>query len=351
MKRARVAIIVLNWNRWRDTLACLESVRQLAYPDYLTIVVDNGSWDDSVPRIKTWTAENVGKGFLLVEYTRANALLGGEQTKEEALEITPPASRMVLIRNEENLGRTGGVNVAIEYALRRKYPADYVFLLDDDAKVDKECITILVELDRQVNAGIVGGVVLDQVTSQPMYSPRGSVLQYFFAPFVRSDRPPQKMESEYWISSWVAGAAMLIRRDVLSAVYSSTGRYLHPGLFMDGEELEFCHVSRRAGYKSVVTKNGIVWHKEARSHERCYNPIRHYYITRNLMLLAPDLLPLHWRVLFHLVNLPLCLARVSKMLISRKPDAARAVICGLLDGYKGVTGKWKSHDKATLGRK
>ena len=41
-----VAISILNWNGWRDTLECLESVRRLDYPNYLAIVVDNGSWDD-----------------------------------------------------------------------------------------------------------------------------------------------------------------------------------------------------------------------------------------------------------------------------------------------------------------
>jgi len=33
-----VAISILNWNGWQDTLECLESVRRLDYPNYLTIV-------------------------------------------------------------------------------------------------------------------------------------------------------------------------------------------------------------------------------------------------------------------------------------------------------------------------
>ncbi|MDP3066984.1 MAG: glycosyltransferase family 2 protein, partial [Methanobacteriaceae archaeon] len=38
----QVAIIVLNWNNWPDTIKCLESVYQLDYPEYMVIVVDNG---------------------------------------------------------------------------------------------------------------------------------------------------------------------------------------------------------------------------------------------------------------------------------------------------------------------
>ncbi len=38
----KVAIAVLNWNGWRDTLECLESLQRMTYPHYQIIVVDNG---------------------------------------------------------------------------------------------------------------------------------------------------------------------------------------------------------------------------------------------------------------------------------------------------------------------
>ena len=38
-----VSIIVVNWNGWRDTLECVESLYQIEYPIYHVIVVDNGS--------------------------------------------------------------------------------------------------------------------------------------------------------------------------------------------------------------------------------------------------------------------------------------------------------------------
>ena len=48
----KVAIIVLNWNGLKDTLACLASLSQVDYPDYEVVVVDNGSSDDSVTTIQ-----------------------------------------------------------------------------------------------------------------------------------------------------------------------------------------------------------------------------------------------------------------------------------------------------------
>jgi hypothetical protein len=46
-----VYVIVLNWNGFEDTHECLHSLRNLAYPRYQVLVVDNGSQDDSPQRL------------------------------------------------------------------------------------------------------------------------------------------------------------------------------------------------------------------------------------------------------------------------------------------------------------
>ena len=49
---SKVAIIILNWNGWENTIECLESLYQIDYPTYEIILVDNGSKDDSVQKIE-----------------------------------------------------------------------------------------------------------------------------------------------------------------------------------------------------------------------------------------------------------------------------------------------------------
>src|ERR1700690_790746 len=46
-----VAVIILNWNGWQDTLECLESLYQINYPNYDIVIVDNDSADDSIQKI------------------------------------------------------------------------------------------------------------------------------------------------------------------------------------------------------------------------------------------------------------------------------------------------------------
>jgi hypothetical protein len=337
-----VAIVAVNWNGWRDTLECLESVRGLDYPDYLMIVVDNGSQDDSRARIAEWARRR--EGYRLVEYPKTVARAGGEAAQEEVLAQALPADRMVLIASAVNSGPTGGGNLGIEYALRRRQPAEYVFLLDNDAKTERRTLTYLVELDQKENAGIMGGAIMDRETGELQYAERTTLLRWFFNPLVKADLPVRGDEDDCWPSAGVSGGVMLIRREVLDALYAATGRYLAAELFMDGWEFELCYRSGLAGFRSFVTRKGFVWHKGERFARRALSTKRYYYTTRNRMLLAGDFLPLHWRVIFHPYNLALGFVRMLKALKTGRPDVARAIICGIMDGYKGVTGKWAQHN-------
>lgn len=338
----KVAIIVLNWNGWRNTIECLESVRELTYPNYLTIVVDNGSWDDSLKRIKEWA---IGKGLVLAEYNVETTLKGGEESHEEALEDVPSKNKLVLIKNEENLGFCGGNNVAIHYALNRKYHADFVFLLNNDATVEKDCLTKLVEVASKSGAGIVGARVKEEGEPRVWVG----LVHQFFDPIVRPTLPLQA-EKEFCPALWVCGAAMLIHKEVLNAICSSKS-YLNSDLFVYSDELDFCMRASKAGYSTVLARQAFVHHKPAKSSGGSYNPIVYYYIERNRLLLAKKLLPLQWKVLFYPIGLLLSLGRVLKNIIARRPYSAWAILCGWWDGHRGVTGKWKYHDQVYLRRK
>ena len=47
----RVAVVVVNYNGWRDTCACVRSLTHQSYLNHHVVVVDNHSGDDSVARL------------------------------------------------------------------------------------------------------------------------------------------------------------------------------------------------------------------------------------------------------------------------------------------------------------
>ena len=54
MTEPRVAILLLNWNGWKDTLECLESIFRLDYRNFVVVLCDNASTDGSVEQIRDW---------------------------------------------------------------------------------------------------------------------------------------------------------------------------------------------------------------------------------------------------------------------------------------------------------
>ena len=109
----KVSIVILNWNRPKDTLDCLRSIRKCRIPNAKCqiIVVDNNSIDNSVTRIKKQLVKIKNEDSISSE----------------------------IIENTENLGFAEGNNVGIRHALN--HGADYILLLNNDTVVDKNLIT------------------------------------------------------------------------------------------------------------------------------------------------------------------------------------------------------------------
>jgi GT2 family glycosyltransferase len=340
-------ISILNWNGWQDTIECLESVRRLDYPNYLTVVVDNGSWDDSVARIRAWAKQALPVQAAFLEYTREGALGGGNPSSEAQLDAAESPSRLVLIRNEENLGFTGGNNVAIRYALERRGAADFVLFLNNDAVLEPACLTELVSADRRADAGVVGAVTRDRATGDLLFAgldEKYPVARLFFPALLCWSRDLRHVEADFYPSAWVCGTAMLARAETLVAVHRAKGRYLDPALFLYDDEAEFCWAARAEGYNVVVARKALAHHKGGRSGGGRLSPLFYYYCYRNRILLAKTLLPAYLKPLFHLGNSLCCLGRASVIVFRQGLRPARAILCGLYDGYRGNTGKWRYHD-------
>jgi GT2 family glycosyltransferase len=137
---------------------------------------------------------------------------------------------------------------------------------------------------------------------------------------------------------------MLIRAETLVAVHRAKGRFLDPALFIYGDEAEFCRAARAEGFKIVVARNAVAYHKGGSSGGGRLNPLAYYYFYRNRIFLARRFVPAYWKPLFHFGNSLFCLLRVCEKLSRKRFRHARAILCGLYDGYQGNMGKWRYHD-------
>ena len=59
MKNKSIAINVITWNDWQNTVVCLESILQSDYDNFDIILIDNNSEEKHIQKIKEWAKNNI----------------------------------------------------------------------------------------------------------------------------------------------------------------------------------------------------------------------------------------------------------------------------------------------------
>jgi hypothetical protein len=283
-----VSIIILNWNGWKDTIECLESVYQIKYPNYDVIVVDNGSDNESVEKIKEYLSGQIRVKSKLFDYSVKNKpiqhieyLYEGTDTiggNEKEISKFPCNKRLILIKNQKNYGFAEGNNIAIRYVLKSLH-SDYLLLLNNDTVVDKEFLGGLVTVgEEDEKIGILGPSIYYyepkdkiQSTGVKLLWNLGSQKKLKYNK-EKNEQFNQKIEVDY-----VAGCALLVKVKVIEKI-----GYLNSEYFVYWEETDWCVRAKNAGYKILCIPEMKIWHKEGSTTLKKSNGFYEYYNTRNM---------------------------------------------------------------------
>ncbi len=159
-----------------------------------------------------------------------------------------------IIETGSNLGFAGGNNIAIRQALARG--AEFVWLVNNDAKVDSHALKALVETARSDSQiGVVGSVIYNMDKPETIqYWGGGTVNLWLGRSFVFTKRVQNHR------LQFLGGASMLLRRRALQEV-----GLLDDGFFMYWEDSDLCFRFQEAGWKLAVAPNSQVWHKQCGS--------------------------------------------------------------------------------------
>jgi GT2 family glycosyltransferase len=298
----RVAVLLLNWNGWNDTVECLESIFRMDYPRLAVVLCDNGSTDGSVDRIRAWASGAETPPLptptplrRLVEPRVAKPIALRECTREDAERgVAGLADReVVLVDIGDNLGFAGGNNVGLQL-LRSQIEIDYVWVLNNDIVVDSGALRELVSCASQNPAiGAVGGTLYEYHAPNEVQIAAGGV----FPPWKGVGVPLRKVKyrptsngrSEPALD-YLSGGCVLSPLPVLTKV-----GLIDEGYFLYGEDVDYSLRIRNAGYLFAYAPNCRVWHKGGGAVG--YRSTKHdYYIVRNSLHLTrkyyPRMLPL-----------------------------------------------------------
>ena len=283
-----VAIIIINYHGWEDTIECLESLYQINYSNYDVIVIDNNSKDDSIQKIKEYADGKIkmeskflkynpeGKPIKWIEYTREEAEAGGG--KERELESSPANRKLILIKNEKNYGFSEGTNIGIRYALERG--ADYAFLLNNDTVVDAKFLSELIrvgEADEEI--GILSPIIYYYNPNKIQFDGRIKLNLYIGKATKMAKKEAQQeaiIDTEI-----VSGAAMLIKKETLKRIGLLPTEY-----FLGWEDTDYCIKASMEGLKLVCVPKAKIWHKGGRTFSNMGLEIaRVRYFTRGLQII------------------------------------------------------------------
>ena len=343
-----VCVIVLNWNNWRDTEVCLQSIRESNYPNSSIIVLDNGSRDDSWRDLQEWILKEK-----LDHECQDLPLSGGSSEKSNTPSETSVqfdtstkslCGRWLILRSAENLGFAGGVNACIVKAF--DLAAIYVMLLNNDARLPPNAISRLVEIEESTGAGAVGATILNGLGSEVLFGgAQWPATMFWGGKSLLSSRPnlPDVLPSDD-----VNGAACMFRASLLERRVKEEGFALDPDFFMYCEETDLCRYVIESGHQCFLACNVRVPHGLARSSGGVGNPRSYYYLSRNKVRLAKRWLSGLWRVAFTVYYIPSRIVLVLIKLFSGRFAVAAAINEGVIDGYLRRTGKWRKHDRNSV---
>jgi GT2 family glycosyltransferase len=302
----RACVVVVNWNGWADTVACLESLlRADLGPGATVVVVDNASTDGSPERIRAWAEGRLDAWIAPGSPLRALVhpplpkplpLVECGADEVDRADGGADAPRLVLVRAGANLGFAGGTNLGLRWMLARGRH-DCAWLLNNDTVVDPGALRAMTaELERDRGVGMVGSTLRYFARPDRVQALGGGTFNRWLAlprhlgacADAAELPPPEQVNRRL---AFVTGASMLVSRAFVEAVGLLGEEY-----FLYFEELDWTMRARgRFGLRYAPAS--VVYHREGGSvgsgaHDARKSAVADYHFMRARLLFTRKFQPL-----------------------------------------------------------
>ena len=241
IKHSKVAIIVVNWKKYKMTTNCIESVIKCNYPNYEIILVDN---------------ESDTSKFSNFKYRK----------------------KVKTILNSKNEGFSKANNQGIDYALKNNF--DYILLLNNDTIIKSNLIDVLVKTAQAKKVYAVQPLIFN--SNKKKIWNGGGKINYFFGTFSNS----KKVYNSFKFIEWLTGCCCLFDSKLFREIGNFDERF-----FAYYEDVDLSLRIKKNGYKIGFTSQTELIHLESASSklensiEGSLNPFVHYLNIKNHILI------------------------------------------------------------------
>ncbi len=276
------------------TAACVKALLEAGTPAATVIVVDNGSSDDSLERLWAFSPD-------------LTVLLVGE-----------------------NLGFARANNLGVRYALAELAP-DYLFLLNNDAFVERKTISELVAaLQKQPRAGAAAPKILHGDSDRIWYCggwvdwKRGAGVHRQLG---RVDRGQAERPGP---TGFASACALLLRRECVAPAGLFDERY-----FFMGEDVDLSLRLIRAGRPVWYVPTAVVRHQAGASVRQLGSAFLWYHKTRNRLLTVSKHATTTEKIQFYACWPVAWLVKAFTLALRGQPTASYAIYQGIRDFCAG----------------
>ena len=294
----QIGIVICNYNKKNDALACIRSILESKFQDYDIYVVDNASTDGSAEAIRNAYGEQV-----------------------------------TLLVNQENLGGSGGFNTGLRAAFQKGYP--YLMCVDNDALLDENAVgNLFAFLQEHPETGIAAAKIYHR--EAPDYVQQfGQKIDFenFCTDVTYLNAYEDGSMPEYVYTDAVAACALMIRRSVIEKI-----GFMPEENFLYWDDTEWCYLCNRAGWKVASVGNAMALHAMGAKKE-LENTFPTYYAWRNwLRFFMRYTEPEEWEAMAG-TFLDSMFQIVYEGLHKGEKNRTRTVMLAYDDALHGVTGK------------
>jgi GT2 family glycosyltransferase len=303
-QRPVVLAATVSWNGFDDTVACIRSLERSTWPIARVLVLDNGSTDGSGDRLE----RELGPGI-------------------------------EVLRNAENQGFARGANALLRHAVAAG--ADLVFVVNDDAEVDPDCVRLLVEaLAADPEAVVAGPAIFFHARPDRVWQGGGSFSRWRAGVAVPAKgRRAAELPDRPQRVSFLTWCAVLVARRALEQV-----GYLDPAYYLYAEDVDFGLRVRQAGMQMLFVPRARAWHKIGDVARERTSPFVLYHLGRSSTLLLRKRFPRVYAgygiALQYLLYTPHRLWQTLRG--GAGLESVRAWFQGLRDGARGREPSWRS---------
>lgn len=219
MDTPNVAVVVLNYKGWEDTIKCIDALLKQTYPDFHIVLIENGSHDRSAEELQKLQSD-----------------------------------QLTYLEQPVNTGFTGGVNIGIKWAIDNEY--ECVALLNNDAQAEPDWLNNLVAAMLQTDASVVTGLLLSGDGTH--IDDAGDEYSTWGIPSLRFEQKPAEHAPASGFVFGASGGATLYKTTLFKEI----------GLFDDvffayNEDVDIDWRTQLAGHKIYYEKSAVAYHKHS----------------------------------------------------------------------------------------